>query len=185
MDHTTLLPKSWDTNWPLRTVVYSYGHLSYEYVANMFAYPYWKRKQALPKVERVNIGHFKKKKADVPLIWWPVVSPTQESRFANVPFAKTRTSYVVLLRSKTSAAHVHAWFSQPSYKKVRYACVYLFLSATDQAKAVRELTSTYAKRLQKLASRTLAKRLVDETTVNLLIDIVCLFCIVSNHSFRW
>ena len=76
----------------------------------------------------------------MPLIWWPVVSPTQESRFANVPFAKTRTSYVVLLRSKTSAAHVHAWFSQPSYKKVRYACVYLFLSATDQAKAVRELT---------------------------------------------
>ena len=70
MDHTTLLlPKSWDTNWPLRTVVYSYIHLSYEYVANMFAYPYRKRKQALPKVERVNIGYLKKKKADVPLIW--------------------------------------------------------------------------------------------------------------------
>ena len=138
---TLLLPKSWDTNWTLRTVVYSYGHLSYEYVANMFAYPYWKRKQALPKVERVNIGHLKKKKADVPLMWWPVVSPTRESRFANVPFAKTRTSHVVHLRSETSAAHVHASFSQPSYKRVRYACVYLFLSATDQAKAVRELTS--------------------------------------------
>ena len=77
----------------------------------------------------------------MPLIWWPVVSPTQGSRFANVPFAKTRTSHVVPLRSETSVAHVHAWFSQPSYKKVRCACVYLFLSATDQAKAVRELTS--------------------------------------------
>ena len=174
MDHTTLLPKSWDTNWPLRTVVHSYGHLSYEYVANMFAYPYPKRKQALPKVERVNIGHFKKKKnADVSLIWWPVVSPTQGSRFANVPFAKTRTSHVVPLRSETSVAHVHAWFSQPPYKKVRCACVYLFLSATDQAKAVRELTSE------------VGEQDVGETTVNLKIYIVCLFCIVSNHSFRW
>ena len=66
MDHTTLLlPKSLDTNWPLRTIVHSYGHLSHEYVANMFAYPNPKRKQALPKVERVNIGHFWKKNADV------------------------------------------------------------------------------------------------------------------------
>ena len=45
--------------------------------------------------------------------------------------------------------------------------------------------NTYAKRLQNLANMTLAKRLVGETTVNPLIDIVCLFCIVSNHSFRW
>ena len=51
------------------------------------------------------------------------------------------TSYVVPLRSQTSAAHKYASFSQPSYKIVRYACtVYLVLSATDQAKAVREVT---------------------------------------------
>ena len=50
------------------------------------------------------------------------------------------TSYVVPLRSETSAAHVYASFSQPWYKKVRYASIYLLLSATDQAKAVRGLT---------------------------------------------
>ena len=48
--------------------------------------------------------------------------------------------YVVPLRSETSAAHVYASLFQPIYKKVRYACIYLVLSATDQAKAVRELT---------------------------------------------
>ena len=47
---------------------------------------------------------------------------------------------VVPLRSETSAPHVYASFSQPWYKKVRYACTYLLLSATDQMKAVRELT---------------------------------------------
>ena len=36
--------------------------------------------------------------------------------------------------------HVYGSFSQPWYKKVRYACVYLVLLATDQAKAVGELT---------------------------------------------
>ena len=50
------------------------------------------------------------------------------------------TSYVVPLRSETRPAHVYASFSQPWYKKVRYACIYLDLSATHQAKAVWELT---------------------------------------------
>ena len=36
--------------------------------------------------------------------------------------------------------YVYASFSQPQYKTVRYVCIYLVLSATDQAKAVRELT---------------------------------------------
>jgi len=43
------------------------------------------------------------------------------------------TSYVDPLRSETSGAHVYALSSQPWYKEVRYACVYLVLSATDQA----------------------------------------------------
>ena len=65
-------------------------------------------------------------------------------------------------------------------KKVRYACVYLVLSATDQAKAVAEL-------IQHVRETTLeaVEQDVGETTVNLLVYIVCLFCIVSNHSFRW
>ena len=91
----------------------------------------------------------------------PVVWLT--SRFANVPFVNV---LVVPLKSETSAAQVYASFSQPGYKVVRYASVYLVVSATDQVKAVRELTHTYAKRLQKLANRNLAKRLVGETTVN-------------------
>ena len=48
-------------------------------------------------------------------------------------------SYVVPLRSETSGAYVYASFSQPWYKRVRYACIYLVLSATDQAKAVWQL----------------------------------------------
>ena len=153
MDHTTLLlPKLWDTNWPLRTVVYSYGHLSYEYVANMFAYPHWKRKQALPKVERVNIGHFFfKKKSWCAFTFRPrrgVVSLTSRSR----------TSHFVPPRSETSAAHEYASFSQSRYKKVGYACIYFVLWATDQVKQLGNWPNTYAKRLQKLANRTLAKR---------------------------
>jgi len=53
---------------------------------------------------------------------------------------RSPTSYVVPLRSETSAVHEYASFSQKRKKKVRYACIYLFLSATDQAKAVREVT---------------------------------------------
>ena len=58
-------------------------------------------------------------------------------RFANVPFAN------ILSRSAkkwTSAAQIYASFSQSWYKKLRYACIFLVLSATDQAKVVRELT---------------------------------------------
>lgn len=37
--------------------------------------------------------------------------------------------------------YLHMIQKKPRYKKVRYACIYLLLSATDQAKAVRgELT---------------------------------------------
>ena len=54
--------------------------------------------------------------------------------------SRSLTSYVVPLRRETSAAHVYASYSHPWYKKVRLACIYLVLSATDQAKAVRELT---------------------------------------------
>ena len=49
-------------------------------------------------------------------------------------------SYVVLLRSETSAAHVYASFAQPWYKKVWYTYIYHVLLATDKAKVVRELT---------------------------------------------
>ena len=56
------------------------------------------------------------------------------------PTSRSLTSYVVPLRSETRSAHVYASFSQPWYKKLRYACIYLDLSATHQAKAVWELT---------------------------------------------
>ena len=54
--------------------------------------------------------------------------------------SRSLMSYVVPLRSETSAAHVYASFSQPWYKNVRYACRYFAVSPTDQAKAVKELT---------------------------------------------
>ena len=50
------------------------------------------------------------------------------------------TPYAVSPRRKTSAAHVYASFSLPWYKQVVYACKYFVLSATDLAKAIRELT---------------------------------------------
>ena len=57
--------------------------------------------------------------------------------------------------------------SQAWYQKVRYARIYLVLSATDQAKAeLGNWPNTYAKRLHKLAKRTLVKRLAGETSVN-------------------
>ena len=59
---------------------------------------------------------------------------------------RSLTSYAVSPRSETSATHVYASFSQPWYKKVLYACVYFVLSATDRAKAVRELTDLARKR---------------------------------------
>ena len=60
---------------------------------------------------------------------------TVSGRFANVPFAN------ILCRSAEKRnEHVHASFPQPRYKKKRYACTYLVLSVTDQAKAVREPT---------------------------------------------
>ena len=129
-----------DTNWPLRTIVHSYGHLSHEYVANMFAYPNPKRKQALPKVERVNIGHFWKKK----MLMWPVVSLTSHD-------------------TKKCDTHVYTSFFPPLIRRKQWG----------------NWPNMYAKRLQKLANMTFAKRLVGETTVNPLIYIVCLFCIVS------
>ena len=65
---------------------------------------------------------------------WPVVSPTSNSL----------TYYVFTLlkrRNKRFACtYWYTLFSQPWYKKVRYTCIYLVLSATYQAKAVRELT---------------------------------------------
>ena len=56
------------------------------------------------------------------------------------PTSRSLTSYVVPLRSETRPAHVYASFSQPWSKKVRYASIYLDLSATHQAKAIWELT---------------------------------------------
>ena len=56
------------------------------------------------------------------------------------PTSRSLTSYVVPLGSETRPAHVYASFSQPGYKKVRYACIYLDLSVTHQGKVVWELT---------------------------------------------
>ena len=38
--------------------------------------------------------------------------------------SRSLTPYAVSPRSETSAAHVYVSLSQPSYKKVRYACIY-------------------------------------------------------------
>ena len=61
---------------------------------------------------------------------WQVVLPTSHSL----------SCYVVPVRSEKSAAHAYTSTSQPWYKKVQHAYVYFVLSATDQVKAVRELT---------------------------------------------
>ena len=78
------------------------------------------------------------------------------------------TSYVVPLRSGTSAANIYASFSRSWYKKVRYACIYLVLSATDQAKAVGELTQNVCETTSDVSEQdvTLAELLVLETTFN-------------------
>ena len=47
-------------------------------------------------------------------------------------------------------------------------------------KAVRELTQHRRETTSEVDEQD-----VGETTDNLLVYIVCLFCIVSNHSFRW
>ena len=75
--------------------------------------------------------------------------------------SRSPTSYVDPLRSETSGVHVYALFSQPRYKKARYACLYLVLSATDQAKAVRELTQLVRETTSKVCEQD-----VGETTVN-------------------
>ena len=58
-----------------------------------------------------------------------------------------------------SAANVHASFPQPRYKKVRYACTYLVLSANDHAKVVRELTQLVCETTSHVSEQD-----VDETT---------------------
>ena len=55
-----------------------------------------------------------------------------------------------------SAAHVYASFSQPWYKKVRYACLYLVLSSTDQ-----ELTQQVSEMTSEVSEQD-----VGETTLN-------------------
>ena len=77
--------------------------------------------------------------------------------------SRSLTSYVVPLRSETSAVHVYASFSQPWYKKVRYARIYFVLSATDKEKAVKELTQHVRESTGKVGEQD-----VSETTVNRL-----------------
>ena len=81
---------------------------------------------------------------------WQVVLPTSHS----LP------CYVVPVRSKTSAAHVYASFSQQWYRKVRYACVYLVLSTTDQMKAVGELTQHARQTTSEVSEQDVGQRTV-------------------------
>ena len=81
---------------------------------------------------------------------WQVVSPTSHS----LP------CYVVPVRSKTSAAHVYASFSQQWYKKVRYASAYLVLSTTDQMKAVGELTQHERQTTSEVSEQDVGQRTV-------------------------
>ena len=62
--------------------------------------------------------------------------------------------------------HVYASFSQPWYKKVWHESIYFVLLATDEVKAVRELTQQV--------------RLVDETTVRKLTGHFVIIIIFSN-----
>ena len=77
--------------------------------------------------------------------------------------SRSLTSYVVPLRNETSAARVYASFSQPWYKKVQYARIYFVLSATDQEKAVKELTQHVRESTSEAGEQD-----VGETTVNRL-----------------
>ena len=112
-----------------------------------------------------NIGLSLKKKADVPLIWWLVVSSPRRGVVSLT--SRSRTSHVVPPRSETSAAHVYASFSQSWYKKVGYACIYFVLWPSDQVKAVRELTQHLRETTSEVGEQD-----VGETTVNLLVYIV-------------
>ena len=107
------------------------------------------RRVELEALQKEQINNNKNNKR---IRWWPVFSLTSRSPM----------SYVVpLIRGETSAAHVSASFSQPWYKKVRYVCIYLVLSATDQAKSVRELTQHVGE-----TNSVVSKQDVGETTVN-------------------
>ena len=71
--------------------------------------------------------------------------------------SRSLTPYAVSPRSETSAAHVYVSLSQPSYKKVRYACIYFVLSATYQAKAVRELTQHVRETTSEVSERDVSE----------------------------
>ena len=57
--------------------------------------------------------------------------------------------------------YLHMIQKKPRYKKVRYACIYLVLSATDQAKAVGEVTQNVRETTSEVSEQE-----VGETTVN-------------------
>ena len=66
--------------------------------------------------------------------WWPVVSPT--SRLANILFAN-----ILCCSAWEMKRALRMYISRSlSHETVRYACIYLILLATDQAKAGTELT---------------------------------------------
>ena len=89
------------------------------------------------------------------LVWWPLVWPT--SRFANFLFANvlSRPAEKRNERCASICFVLSAW-----YKKVRYACVYLVLSSTDQEKAVKELTQNVSETTSQISEQD-----VGETTL--------------------
>ena len=75
-------------------------------------------------------------------------------RFANVPFA----NYLLRFAKKRNESWVYIYAHDT--KKVRYACIYLVLSATDKAKAVGEVTQN----VRETTSEVYSEQEVGETT---------------------
>ena len=92
-------------------------------------------------------------------IMWPL-KMTEElavsSRFANVPFATILCRFA---KKRNERCACTCFAPSAMIKKVRYACTYLVLSTTDQAKAVRELTQLVSE-----TSSQVSEQDVDETT---------------------
>ena len=74
-------------------------------------------------------------------------------RFVNVPFANHLRRFAT--KRNELCIYICTW-----YKKVRYACIYLVLSATDKAKAVGEVTQN----VRETTSEVYSEQEVGETT---------------------
>ena len=84
-------------------------------------------------------------------------------RFANVPFANHFRRFATKRNESCiyNYIYLHMIQKKPWYKKVRYACIYLVLSATDRAKTVGEVTQ----HVRETTSEVCSEQEVGETTL--------------------